>query len=365
MKEQARSNQQHVTIPHDLTIVGLQSLYDQKYLTTSRLDEKQSESLRAKIGAWLLTIYDIGVSWIGGYVLSASLLSWVPALLHPAFLIACIITGLFQAALSLGSNIGDAQSSLGVWLFPEDKEVQDFKKRLEITKAAYDDLTDQLKSKKFSQAQLRVLLKLVHKNNEEIKALYSKIQARQNETVKYKIAKYVVLGLSSALHFGGGFILGKGLLGLIGLVFVPTPVTIAIGVLAGGLALTSFLVLKRHIIIGNFNRLLGRPGPLVGEMSRFIIARDGLNKLEASIYNAIYKNRQSAIYKNSINAKLNFHRMYVRNALRKATHQPVWKNKTLRTGLYQACANDHIFFRYPSSSVKRFRKTHKFNRNGP
>lgn len=343
MKEQTRPSQQQAGLPRDLTIVGLQSLYDQKYLTTSRQNEKPDAGLIAKMSAWLLTIYDIGVSWIGGYVLSASLLSWVPALLHPVFLIACIITGLFQAALSLGSNIGDAQSSLGVWLFPEDKEVQDFKKRLEITKAAYEDLTDQIKRKKFSQAQLHALLKLVQKNNEEIKVLYNKIQGRQKVTVKYKIAKYVVLGLSSALHFGGGFMLGKGVLGLIGLAFVPTPVTIAIGVVAGVLALTSFLVLKRHIIVGNLNRLLRKSMPLSDNMKKFIFSRFGINQFEHFLYNKV-KNHAKTTYNRgflSLNKQwLVVNRMHLhKNKLKLG----FFKTKS-RKVFYKLATNDSYFF---------------------
>lgn len=252
---------------------------------------KWYKTVGSKIGAWTITAFDVLISWLGGYSVTCNLLGFLAFPFHLATIIFAVILATAQALITIGSDVGDSKVVMGINLFSTNK-AEALKEQIILTKQLYQQLRNKLKAERIAHHDLFKLLHFIEKNNQELIGSYHSIY-KQKHSVAYNIGKWSLVAVSSLFHFGGGFFLGKSLLCVLGLSLIPSPVTIAIGVTAGILALTSFVILKRHIVIGNFNKLLGIPTPLPEKLNDYLFSNNGINKIGKELNKAINLEKSS------------------------------------------------------------------------
>jgi hypothetical protein len=237
------------------------------------------------IGGWLVTSYDMLVAWLGSYSLITNVFLFIPLWIHPVVVGIGIFSGLLAALMAIGNNIGDIKKVTGIHLLPIYRSKDNFLNFIAQTKTHYENILHVLKKEVLTQEQLTLLLHKVKTLNTDIRVLQN---TADNHTPSraFQIIKYAVLSLMSVLQFGGGFLLAKGVVALLGIAILPSPLGV-IGLIAGSISLAAFLLVKRHALIGNLKQLFGYPEPMPEQDLLFI--KNGLSVVERKLSVAIQK----------------------------------------------------------------------------
>src|SRR3990167_7098483 len=102
-----------------LSLANMEYLLFHLQANQKKVDKvKVKPAVKYKIGAWLLTGFDMMLGGLGGYITANSLLSLLYFLPNPVLFVVSLVTAIFPALVIAGLNTGDSKRVFDLKLFP-------------------------------------------------------------------------------------------------------------------------------------------------------------------------------------------------------------------------------------------------------
>lgn len=297
----------------DVSLDGLASLLLKIQKNKDRtLPDQHKRKSSKKVGAWFLSGVDVGLAWLGRYAMVSGSLSLLPFLSNPFILIISMLSAIFPALIVAGLDTRASKKVLGITLLKPNEKEKRLKQRISLTQKLYNALYYQMNTRSMPVEAISYFQKIVAKNNALITCEYEQLYVAKPERKLHKSGRWGFLAINSLVQFAGGLILGKYLIGIVGLAFLPPPISISIAAIGGVFALSAFIIFKRRSVFAIFNSFLGKANPLSKKMTDYIYADNGINQMEKTLAKIKRKHKkQSYIYvknklisfRNTINKK--------------------------------------------------------------
>ena len=196
-------------------------------------------------GSIALTFVNGLMSGIGSYIGFFNIFQLMANNFHYLTNIVGVLVGIVDCIASVLFSAWDFHKDYGLSVIFSDKNViKEKEKQLKLIRLLQKECIKKLCKKTYQTPEILKVQKIIRINTDNLKHYHASCEVAKPRSYLQSSLKWAYLTLSGILKFGGGMLLGKGVLIAIGLTSLSTPIGIIVSAAVGLFMAASYITLK-------------------------------------------------------------------------------------------------------------------------